>query len=234
MLSLRRFLARAFVGCALALPSMALLVPSDAAASVSVAMPLEALVKDADVVAFVTAGEPKAVWEDGRIYTYTAVKFDQGVAGDVAAGSDGWIRTMGGVVGKIGQHVDGEAVFVKDKSSLLFLRKFAEGGVYEVSARAQGQYPVVIDEKTKAKKVIRSSVAGVLVPPTDAAAAKLLNPPNASTVKTQSIADAPVKTVDASKIRLAHLVLHDRPADDVAREVASEWKRLHAATVPTK
>lgn len=211
-----------FLAVALALAPAAVLVPTDAHASVSIAVGFDALVKDADAVGVVTPVEQKAVWEEGRIYTYTKVKVDQSVAGDVGTGSDGWIRTMGGVVGKIGQMVDGEPVFVVGKPSLLFLRKWKAGGTWQVSARAQGQFPVTIDDTSKVKKVIRSANVGVLFPPK----AKAADVANAASVS----ATAPEPRVtEEPKIRLAGEVLHDRPLDDVAREIAATWKKLHPA-----
>jgi hypothetical protein len=203
-------------------------VPSDAHASVSIAVAYDALVKDADSVGVVTPVETKSVWEEGRIYTYTRVKVDQGVAGELGTGTEGWVRTMGGVVGKIGQLVDGEPVFTTGKPSLVFMRKFKLSGTWEVSARAQGQYPIVVDnnvsDSTKARRVVRSAAVGVLFPPKTAA----LNPteqPGAVTTKTLQ---APTVATETAKIRLASEVLHDRPLDDVAREVAASWKKLHA------
>lgn len=205
------------VGLGLALP---LLAPSDAAASVSIAVGFDQLVKDADSVVLVTAGDGQSAWEDGRIVTYTKVHVDQGVAGDLGAGSDTYVRTLGGVVGKIGQLVDGEAVLQKDKPSLLFLRKFKTGS-FEVSARGQGQYPVVLDEKTKARKLMRSHSAGMILPP------KPVQPP-ASGVQTQSVTVDPNAKASTTTIKLAHELLHERPLDDGAREISTAWTRLHA------
>lgn len=216
---------------ALAVPVTAtsVLASSDASASVSIAVAFENLLKDADDVVVVTPAEQQAVWEDGRIYTYTHVRFDQGIAGDLGAGGEGWVRTMGGVVGKIGQMVDGEPVLVAGKPSVLFLRKFKEGAVYEVSARAQGQYPIQIDEKTKVRKLIRSANAGVLLPP------KEKSPAASSQITTQSTtssggASASAVEMSPALARLAQDVLHDRPLDDVSREIQTTWKRLHTAT----
>jgi hypothetical protein len=156
----------AFPLCLALAPLAAATVSSDANASVMIAVPFDSLVKDADAVAIIAPQESKSVWEDGRIYTYTRVKVEQGVAGDTSsAGGDVWIRTMGGVVGKIGQLVDGEPVFTVNKPNLLFLRKFKAGGTWEVSARAQGQYPVVVDELSKKRRIIRSANVGMLLPP---------------------------------------------------------------------
>lgn len=227
MRSLRSAFTRIALAGALCLPASAVLVPTDASASVSIAVGFEMLVKDADVVAVITPHEAKSVWEDGRIYTYTRVKVDQGVAGDLGAGAEGWVRTMGGVVGKIGQLVDGEPVLVPGKQSLLFLRRFKPGDVFEVSARAQGQYPVTIDEKTKLKKIVRSANVGVLLPPKE----KKLAMSTESTP--QSVNASGVVELDPKRLRLAQDVLHDRPLDEVAREIATAWKRLHP-TPPTK
>lgn len=221
---LRTALARVCLVGALCLPAAGVLVPSHASASVSIAVGFDALVKDADVVAVITPGETKSVWEDGRIYTYTKVKVDQGIAGEVGAGADGWVRTMGGVVGKIGQLVDGEPVFVAGKPSLLFLRKFKASEVYEVSARSQGQYPVTLDERTKTKKIIRSTNVGVLFPPKDK------GPIVATDIEPQSTSKDGVADVSPVLRRLAQDVLHDRALDEAAREIATTWKRLHPAT----
>ena len=210
--------------------SLAVFAPTDAHASVSIAVGYEALVKDADAVGVVTPVESKTVWEEGRIVTYTRVKVDQSVAGDLGTGADGWVRTLGGVVGKIGQLVDGEPVFTANKSSLVFLRKFKSSGTWEVSARAQGQYPIVVDDTDKTRpagqrRVMRSGAAGMLLPPTPA-----------STVT----AGPPTKTDPngaadrVAQLRLAGEVLHDRPLDEVARDIAASWKKLHSTTTTTK
>jgi hypothetical protein len=206
-------------------------VPSDAHASVSIAVAYDALVKDADSVGVVTPVETKSVWEEGRIYTYTRVKVDQGVAGELGTGTEGWVRTMGGVVGKIGQLVDGEPVFTTGKPSLVFMRKFKLSGTWEVSARAQGQYPIVVDsniaDTTRARRVMRSAAVGVLFPPKTTTTVATTDASGVITPKSTTAANGGVAT-EAVKIRLASEVLHDRPLDEVAREVAASWKKLHA------
>lgn len=214
-------LRRSLLAVALsALPLTSTFVPTDAQASVMIAVPFDALVQDADAVAVVMPDVAKSVWEDGRIYTYTRVRIDRGIAGETG-GTEVWIRTMGGVVGKIGQLVDGEPVFAPNKPALLFLRRFKSGGTWEVSARAQGQYPVVLDDAKKEKRVIRSANVGVLLPP-KAAPTHVEGP----------VAPQAAAVTDASKMRLAGDVLHDRPLDEVARDIAAAWKRLHPASSP--
>jgi len=207
----------AFVSGLLGAPLASALVPSDASASVSIAIGFDALCKDADDVAIVTPGEASSIWEDGRIYTYTKVHVDQSVAGDLGTGAEGFVRTMGGVVGNIGQRVDGEPVFTNGKPALLFLRKLSAGGAFEVSARAQGQYPIQYDEIKKTRKVIRSANVGLILPP------KPVSPP-ASGIQTQSRLPSEIAKV---QVRLAQDVMNERPLDDAVKEIAATWRRLH-------
>jgi hypothetical protein len=223
----------AFPLCLALAPLAAATVSSDANASVMIAVPFDSLVKDADAVAIIAPLESKSVWEDGRIYTYTRVKVEQGVAGDTSSngGSDVWVRTMGGVVGKVGQLVDGEPVFTPNKSNLVFLRKFKAGGTWEVSARAQGQYPVIVDELSKKRRIVRSANVGVLLPPKrlqqDSAAAGAVQPGPVAPQSADGQKPAGEVIADISKIRLAGDVLHDKPLDEATKEIASTWKRLH-------
>jgi hypothetical protein len=73
-------------------------------------------------------------------------------------------------------------------------------GAYEVTARGQGQFPLVADDKTP-PHLVRSTSAGALVPSRDPAQATL---------------------------PLAADVVHGRVVDDVARDVAAAWSRTHA------
>ncbi len=187
-------------------------------ASVSIAVLFEPLVASSDAVAVVVPTESTSVWEDGRIYTYTRAKVDSPVGGEVA--SEVWIRTRGGVVGKIGQSVDGEAVFAKDKPSLVFLRKGASG-TFDVSARAQGQFPVVVDDAAKTRRLIRAANVGVLYPPKELLAVAASKP---GQVQTQS---APQPAAGGRTPVLAADMIHGRPVDEATRDIAAAWKRLH-------
>lgn len=216
--------------------SLSVLVPTDAHASVSIAVGYEALVKDADAVGVVTPVESKTVWEEGRIVTYTRVKVEQGVAGDFGTGAEGWVRTLGGVVGKIGQLVDGEPVFTANKSSLVFLRKWKGSGTWEVSARAQGQYPIVVNETDKTRplgqrRVMRSGAVGMLLPPKPSPDATVTaGPPAPPGALTKTDPNGVAERV--AQLRLAGEVLHDRPLDEATREIAASWKKLHPAATP--
>lgn len=136
-----------------ALPATALvatvLAPVVAEATLSRELTLRQLVEQSDVVLTGTAVEAKAVWEDvpdagRRIVTYTRMKVDDVAFGD--ASDSVWVRTLGGVVGDIGQHVDGEAALGTGERALLFLHK-TDAGNHVVVAMAQGHY--VVREENK-------------------------------------------------------------------------------------
>ncbi len=172
----------------------------DARASVSLAVTWEGLLHDSSAVAVVTAMDSRSVWEGGRIFTYTRVHVDRAVQGELAAGAQTSVRTMGGVVGDIGQRVEGEAVFEVGQPCLVFAHP-VKPGAFVVTARAQGQFPVVADEKDASSRLLRGPEIGALIRPAAAAGA------------------AP---------RLAAEVVPGRLVDDVARDVAADWPRLHA------
>jgi len=144
--------------------SLALVAPA-ARASVSIAVTWESLLRESTAAALVTPVETRSVWENGRIYTYARVHLDRPVSGDLGPTSDGcvWVRTMGGVVGKIGQLVEGEPVLAPGQQSLLFLHP-GPVGAFEVTARGQGQFPVSPGEKVRTR-LVRNTGVGVLVPP---------------------------------------------------------------------
>jgi hypothetical protein len=108
---------------------------------------------------------------------------------------------MGGVVGKIGQIVDGEPVFVPGRASLLFLHP-GPAGTFEVTARAQGQFPVVIDPTQAPPRLVRSGAMGGIVARASEPGAQALP-------------------------RLAADVVHGRAVDDVVHEIVADWERTH-------
>ena len=184
----------------------------EAHASVVITVLFDELVRDSTGAALVTLMEQQAVWENGRIYTFTRVHVDRSVAGVVE--NDPWIRTMGGVVGKIGQTVDGEAVLTIGRPGLLFVQPLTEEGpgVYVVTARAQGQFPIVVDSQNT-QRFIRASGVGAEVPT-----------PRERVVQ---ISRSRAASGMASGAPLATDVLHRRPIEDVVRDVTAAWVRIH-------
>jgi hypothetical protein len=181
-----------------------------AVASVSLSVTWDALLRGSSSAAVVTPIESRAVWEGGRICTYTHLHVQQAVAGDLAAGDEPWVRTLGGVVGKVGQVVDGEAVFAPGRASLVFLRPGPVGAL-DVTARGQGQFPVVSDTGTAVgptgpasavRRVVRSNATGSLL--------------------------APRVTTSGPPPALAAEVLHGRTVDDAIRTVTAAWTAAHA------
>ncbi len=186
---------------ALSVALLATLRPTESRASVAIAVSWENLLHESTAAAVLTAAEARSVWENGRIYTYTHVHVDRALSGELAAGADAWVRTMGGVVGEIGQMVEGEAVLVAGEQSVLFLHP-GPAGAFEVTARGQGQLAVVKDGlELRARVVVRGNVGKIVLP-------RVVAP-----------AVAPLLAAD---------LLHDRSVDAVAREVATAWTRTHA------
>jgi len=218
MKRVRAAVAATFLG--ISAISAASFTASDAHASVSIAILFDELVRDATAAAGVTPIEQNAVWEDGRIYTYTRVHVDSRVAGPLAD-DEVWIRTMGGVVGKIGQIVEGEAVLTVGRPSLLFLQPHVDfttktpTGTWVVTARAQGQFPIALatGDKATGLKVIQAGGVGALMPPSAERIARMS--------QFHPSGDVP---------KLAQEVLHNRSVEDATREIAAAWTRVHATT----
>ncbi len=186
----------------------------EAAASITITVLFDELVRDSSAAAVVTPYEQNAVWEDGRIITYTHVHADRPVAGTLEG--DPWIRTLGGTAGKVGQLVEGEAVLTVGRPGLLFLQPApdAGGNVYAVTARAQGQFPVVLSEKNVSVFHASSGVGGLVPTPSTRVAHMAQLRANAGLV-----AEAPRATD----------VLHTRPVEDAVRDVAAAWVRIHGS-----
>jgi hypothetical protein len=194
----RFFFRAAFI--ALLFAGSASFVTEDARGSVSAAVVFEALVRDTTSVGVATPIEQHAVWEGPRIVTYTRVHIESAVAGELKANADTWVVTLGGIVGDVGQAVDGEAVLSIGVPSLLFLRPDSgNAGVHIVTARAQGQFPITLGADKKSRLFTKSNSVGMI----------LRHPSTAAQ-------------------RLASEVIEGREIDEVTREVATTWKRLHA------
>jgi hypothetical protein len=135
----------------------------DARATVAALLTMDDLVGGSTSIVVATAGERRSAWEDlpsGRcIVTYTKLTVERSVVG--APGREIWVRTLGGVVGKIGQAVSGEAQIEPGSRALLFLTQ-ASGAVV-VTAMGQGDYPIVTDDEGVAR-LAASPDRGMLIP----------------------------------------------------------------------
>lgn len=139
--------------------------PPPAEASVSVLLSLDELVAASSAVIVGTPGEKKCQWEEiggsRRIVTYTLIKVDKTITG--APGSEVWVRTLGGVVDKLGQAVSGEAQLTTGTKAVLFLLK--RGDVTMVAGMAQGHYPIQVDEKGVSRLRSSPDAGAQLTPP---------------------------------------------------------------------
>lgn len=184
-------------------------VAPSAEASISTAATLEGLVNGAHVVALAEAEESRTEWEGGRIVTLTRLHVVEKIGGE--APETLWVKSLGGMVGDIGQSVEGEPSFAKGARSLVFLRRITDKNapdLHVVVSRAQGQYPLALE---KARWMVRAhSRAGTIVPPRESA-----NTP------------AMVLPKVAAMVRL-----QNRPVDEVLSEVRSVWSQLHAKKTP--
>ncbi len=167
---MRRFplvLAFGFAACVVSLGT-ATFSPPSAYASTAIALSLDDLVDRSESVIVAIPKSKQSRWEGGRIITYTTVAIDTAVAGKGKAGETMTIRTLGGVVGDIGQITHGEAVLPLDKPLMLFLRALPSGnkaapGSMVVTGMAQGALPIEIGADKVARVVARPADL-VLVP----------------------------------------------------------------------
>ena len=123
--------------------------PSTAEAAMSVAHTLEELVDQSRWTVLGSAKERVSNWEEvagsRRIVTYTRVEVSQIVFGKGLEKSV-WVRTLGGVVDRIGQQVSGQAELRLGQRALLFLSRTPSGAVV-VSGAAQGHFPIAEPKK---------------------------------------------------------------------------------------
>ena len=142
-----------------------------ASASAVIALTLDELVEKSDVVVLVTPKSRTARWEGGRIVTYTTVVVDGSVGGGPAVGDSLVVRTMGGVVGDIGQKVFGEASLPLGTPAVVFLRELPKplaatslAGARSITGMSQGVMPVVAGAD-KIQRIGPSATTLNLVPP---------------------------------------------------------------------
>ncbi|WP_437932831.1 hypothetical protein [Sorangium sp. So ce341] len=130
-------------------PGALLSGPRAAQAAVAIQLSLDELVAAASYVVVATATEQHSRWEElggaERIVTYTRLSIDRTVAGQPDA--DVWVRTLGGVVGDVGQHVAGDAQLRIGAQAMIFVSRTSSALV--VSGLAQGHYPIVDAEETR-------------------------------------------------------------------------------------
>jgi hypothetical protein len=147
----------------------------DASALTALELSVAELVAASTSIVSGTPAEAVSVWEDSdgprgrRIVTYTRVVVDRVLDGN--PGADVWVRTLGGAVGTIGQHVDGEAALVPGQRALMFLRRRGDSA-HAIVGMAQGHFPLL--EQTS--RLARPAVGRLVHRPTVTEPAHLVLP----------------------------------------------------------
>lgn len=182
--------------------ALAVFTPTDAGASTSIALTVKELAASSDAIVRVTQLERSSAWEEGRIVTTSKVRVDRVVAG-ATPGSELSIRTLGGVVGEIGQYVEGEADLGPGEQAVLFVSPLRAGTTtMRVIGRAQGRWSIARD--ARANEIVRVRGPGRLVE---------RRVDGAGTVRAAARLAA---TLDGSLV------------DEATSEAAREWGAAHA------
>lgn len=126
-------------------------------ASVSIALSIDDVARHATLVARVVPLDRTSAWEDDRIVTTTRLRVENVIAGRPSVG-DLRVRTRGGVVGDVGQSVEGEPVFRDGEASVVFLAP--RNSAHAVVGRAQGQLLV---SREAGREIVRVPHAGAIV-----------------------------------------------------------------------
>jgi hypothetical protein len=150
----------------MALAGTASLPSPNAEALTAIELTLEQLVAASTLIVEAQPAESLSVWEstDGsrgrRIVTYTRLALLEVLDGQVPA-QPVWVRTLGGRVGDIGQHIEGEATFTLGQASVVFLRQRRDA-THTVVGMGQGHYPVAL---TAAGPTLRAARVDAIVTP---------------------------------------------------------------------
>jgi hypothetical protein len=152
---------------------------SQSAATVVAAIPLADLVGMSEWVVVATVKSARSHYEtiggSRRMVTDTELSIDEALMPNRS--SNGvetatlTVRTLGGTIGDVAQYVPGEAVLAQGTTHLLFVDEGSDS-VFRVSAMAQGQYPITLDEQGK-RKLLPSPGLDVVIHPEQSAVATL-------------------------------------------------------------
>ncbi len=184
----------------------ALLFAHPATASVSLLLRYAELIDETRVAVVVVPIRNESRWENGRIYTSTVARVDKVIAGRIEVGNEITIRALGGIVGEVGQSVDGEPVFDRDRAALVFLRPIDGDSRYRVVGRAQGQF--AIDTTSGMRKVRASRQVGTLIK--------------------RNVPNGPLAPAVLDHLRTpAFEKVEGKSLDELTSAFGAEWKRTH-------
>jgi hypothetical protein len=138
-----------------------------AEATTSILMTLEELVDRSSLAVVAEPIERTSRWEElaggKRIVTYTRLVVHERIVGkrtNESAPAEIVVRTLGGTVDGIGQHVAGEATFTLKERSVVFVAPMNDALV--VTGMAQGHYP--LREESGEIRLRSSASPGNLLP----------------------------------------------------------------------
>jgi len=101
-------------------------------------------------VLVVTAVAKRSSWQTiggtRRIVTDTRVRVDELVSGMDPSTTELVVRTLGGVVGNVGQVVEGSAELTLGEQSLTFVTQL-DTALFGVTAMGQGHYPIMTEAR---------------------------------------------------------------------------------------
>ncbi len=121
-----------------------------ARAMIARALTLSELVAQSQHALVATPLDLSSTWESvggrSRVVTYARVRTEYSIDGRASASPELMVRSLGGVVGHIGQIVPGEAILRRGATAVLFLQAI-NPDVFCVTAMSQGHYPVFSDSK---------------------------------------------------------------------------------------
>ncbi|HWP09697.1 MAG TPA: hypothetical protein VNN72_28340 [Polyangiaceae bacterium] len=130
--------------------ALGLLASAPAGASTARALTLAELVGKSTSVVVATAVAKRSSWTTiggaRRIVTDTRLKVEELVSGADPSTTELVVRTLGGVVGEIGQIVEGEAELTIGEQSMTFVTQI-DPAFYGVTAMGQGHYPITADTR---------------------------------------------------------------------------------------
>jgi hypothetical protein len=134
-------------------------IGEDARSSMAIAASLDQLCARSTTVVLARPAERRSEWRDDRIVSFVRVRVASTIAGP-AQGDEVWVRVRGGVVGDIGQVVEGEPLLPVGRDEVLFLRA-SDAGLYTVAERAQGE--LLLDHGNAEPRVAVHPARGVLL-----------------------------------------------------------------------
>jgi hypothetical protein len=123
---------------------LALSLPAAVAhATLIEALDLRELVRGSDHVVVATVVRSEARYDHlDRIVTDTTLRVDERMYGPAAAGSTVVVRSLGGALGEVGLHVEGEPTFSPGERIVLFGRMHAQDRVLRAVGMSQGVLPM--------------------------------------------------------------------------------------------